>query len=162
MGKKIQKSGKGNAKKTSSNKRLIITVTLTVVIMIIGVGTLKMFETKSNLKAGLSVDKIADPSVLRGNETGKTINPAKFAGRTARSYQLAAENRELLDHMYCYCHCKRSVGHKSLLSCFVDNHAAKCDICQDQAFYALELQNEGLDLAQVRNKMDQKFWRPFR
>jgi len=64
--------------------------------------------------------------------------------------------------MYCYCYCEQSVGHKSLLSCYVDEHAANCGICQDQAFYASSIFKEGKDLAQVRQAVDRKFWKPLR
>jgi hypothetical protein len=83
-------------------------------------------------------------------------------GKTAAAYRLAGENRELLDAMYCYCYCNKSIGHKSLLSCFVDNHAANGGICQDQAFYAGSLGKKGFDVAQVRHEVDKKFWRPLR
>ena len=75
---------------------------------------------------------------------------------------LAKENRELLDSMYCYCNCKETIGHKSLLSCYADNHAVSCGICQDQAFYAASRFQGGDDIAQVRFAVDKKFWKPLR
>ena len=98
---------------------------------------------------------------LKGGETKPVLSPARFTGKTASSYKVASENPELLDHMYCFCYCKKTIGHKSLLSCFADMHASKCTICQDQAFYAKKLQDKGLDLGEVRKEVDRKFWRPF-
>jgi Protein of unknown function with PCYCGC motif len=98
---------------------------------------------------------------LKGGETKRVISPARFTGKTASAYEVARENPELLDHMYCFCYCKKTIGHKSLLSCFADMHASKCTICQDQAFYAKKLQDKGLDLGEVRKEVDRKFWRPF-
>jgi hypothetical protein len=98
---------------------------------------------------------------LKGGETRSVLSPARFTGKTASAYKVAQENPELMDAMYCYCYCKKTIGHKSLLSCFTDKHATKCGICQDQAFYAKRMQDKGLDIGQVRKEVDKKFWRPF-
>jgi len=98
---------------------------------------------------------------LKGGETKSVLSPARFAGKTASAYKVAQENPELMDAMYCYCYCKKTIGHKSLLSCFADNHASKCGICQDEAFYAKRMQDKGLDIGQIRKEVDRKFWRPF-
>jgi hypothetical protein len=97
----------------------------------------------------------------KGGETKQVLSPARFSGKTASAYKVAQENPELMDAMYCYCYCKKTIGHKSLLSCFADKHASKCGICQDQAFYAKRMQDKGLDIGQVRKEVDKKFWRPF-
>lgn len=57
-------------------------------------------------------------------ETGTPLSPVLFVGKTAASYQVAHEIPDVLDQIYCYCQCDRHMGHKSLLSCFVDSHAA--------------------------------------
>jgi hypothetical protein len=123
------------------------------------------FEKKSNIETSQAAPSnlADDPDFikLKGGETKPVISPARFRGNTASSYKVAWENPDLLDAMYCYCYCKRTIGHKSLLSCFTDRHASKCDICQDQAFYAKILQDRGLDIGQIRKEVDRKFWRPF-
>lgn len=103
-----------------------------------------------------------DIATLRGGEIQPTLAPALFTGKTAQAYHIAKENRDLLDSLYCFCNCKRTVGHKSLLSCYVDKHAANCDICQNQAFYAYPLYQKGDDIVSIRNAVDKKFWRPLR
>jgi hypothetical protein len=110
-----------------------------------------------------SSSKTDDPNFakLKGGETKPVLSPARFKGNTASAYKVAQENPDLLDSMYCYCYCKKTIGHKSLLSCFADRHASKCTICQDQAFYAKILQDKGLDIGQIRKDVDRKFWRPF-
>lgn len=102
-----------------------------------------------------------DAQNLRGGETKPTINPAMYVGKIATAYRIAQGNRELLDSMFCYCYCKR-MGHKSLLSCYTDQHAANCSICMDQAIYAYKLSKQGLSIPEVRKMMDKKFWRPLR
>lgn len=52
------------------------------------------------------------------------LSPARFVGQTARAYQIAHEIPEILDQLYCYCECDKHLGHKSLLSCFTDDHGA--------------------------------------
>jgi hypothetical protein len=57
-------------------------------------------------------------------EQGTPLSPALFVGQTARAYQIAQEIPEILDQLYCYCECDKHLGHQTLLSCFVDSHAA--------------------------------------
>jgi hypothetical protein len=57
-------------------------------------------------------------------ETRLTPGPARSVGRAARTHQIAREIPDVLDQLYCYCGCDKSAGHRSLLSCFTDGHAA--------------------------------------
>ncbi|MCL4458219.1 MAG: hypothetical protein M1147_01725 [Nitrospirae bacterium] len=68
---------------------------------------------------------------LRKGETRTTLNPNLFNDsladpRIKKAYQVAKEIPWVLDSIYCYCMCEESptFRHKSLLSCYVDNHAA--------------------------------------
>lgn len=64
---------------------------------------------------------------LRKGETRATLDPNFFADPLIRkAYYAAKEIPHVLDSIYCYCMCEESpvFRHKSLLSCFVDNHAA--------------------------------------
>jgi hypothetical protein len=38
--------------------------------------------------------------------------------------QVAREIPDTLDGLYCYCECDKHAGHRSLLSCYTDGHAA--------------------------------------
>jgi hypothetical protein len=67
-----------------------------------------------------------DESLRRG-ETRATLNPDMFGDpRIKKAYQVAKEIPWVLDSIYCYCMCEESPAfkHKSLLSCYVDKHAA--------------------------------------
>lgn len=67
-----------------------------------------------------------DESLRRG-ETRATLDPKMFSDPKIRqAYQVAKDIPEVLDSIYCYCMCEESpvFRHKSLLSCYVDNHAA--------------------------------------
>ncbi len=64
---------------------------------------------------------------LRKGETRATLDPGKFNdARVKAAYQAAREIPWVLDSIYCFCMCKESptFRHKSLLSCYVDNHAS--------------------------------------
>ncbi|MDH4232902.1 MAG: PCYCGC domain-containing protein [Nitrospirota bacterium] len=64
---------------------------------------------------------------LRKGETRATLNPGMFSEPTIReAYQAAKDIPWVLDSIYCYCQCAESpvFRHKSLLSCYVDKHAA--------------------------------------
>jgi len=65
----------------------------------------------------------AGPAVAR-RETRPTLDPARFVGKAALTHQIAREIPDTLDQLYCYCECDKHVGHKSLLSCYTDGHAA--------------------------------------
>ncbi len=67
-----------------------------------------------------------DESLRRG-EKRATLDPGLFSDlRVKKAYQVAKEIPWVLDSIYCYCMCEESpvFKHKSLLSCYVDNHAA--------------------------------------
>lgn len=68
----------------------------------------------------------ADRSLQQG-ESRATLDPGLFSDpKVKNAYQVAKEIPGVLDSIYCFCKCKESPAfkHKSLLSCFVDNHAA--------------------------------------
>ena len=161
-------SKKSNRKKTSkkrqamssaSNKRPIII--LAAILVAVG-SYFFYFKGDRNPYAYRPGKAPLDIEALKGGETRSTLSPVSFVGNVARAYNVARENRELLDSIHCYCNCKETIGHKSLLSCFTDKHAVDCKICQDKAFYAESRFKEGNDIAQVRLAVDKKFWKPLR
>src|SRR6266567_5916996 len=74
---------------------------------------------------------------LHGIVLPKTLPPERFREDKVRyAYEVAAKIPETLAQLPCYCPCDRTVGHKSLLHCYADQHAAYCGICQDSALWA--------------------------
>lgn len=63
------------------------------------------------------------PAVGR-RETRPMLDPALFVGKAALAHEVAREIPDVLDQLYCYCYCDKHMGHKSLLSCYTDGHAA--------------------------------------
>ncbi len=100
-----------------------------------------------------------DGSAYVRRETKPTLSPALFVGQTEKAYQIAQEMPDLIDSLYCYCECDKHSGHRSLLSCYTDNHAANCDICQDEALEAAKLMKQGVGMAEIRSRIDGKFSR---
>ncbi|GMR04406.1 MAG: hypothetical protein BMS9Abin23_0303 [Thermodesulfobacteriota bacterium] len=98
-------------------------------------------------------------AVSGGGETRDTLSPAYFTGTAAKAYWVAKEIPEVLDSLHCYCECKKNFGHKSLLTCYVDNHAQRCGICQDEAFMAYDLYTKGHDIGFIRKAVDDRFSR---
>jgi hypothetical protein len=82
-----------------------------------------------------------------------TLPPEKFTGPTREAYKAVGEIPQTIAQLPCYCHCDEGFGHKSLQSCFVDDHAAHCDICVKEALAAYKLKKQGLTAAQIRERI---------
>ena len=83
---------------------------------------------------------------------GPTLEPEKFNGKTREAYRAVKEIPVTIAQLPCYCHCDKGFGHKSLYSCFQDDHAAHCAVCVNEALLALKLEKEKkLTPAQIRD-----------
>lgn len=94
---------------------------------------------------------------FKGGETRPTLPPSHFTGEAALAYQAAMEIPQVLDSLYCYCDCEKHSGHKSLLSCYVDEHALHCDICIYEALMAHDLHKKGQPIDVIRKAIDERF-----
>src|ERR1041385_2234649 len=82
---------------------------------------------------------------------GPTLEPEKFTGLARDAYRAVREIPVTIAQLPCYCHCDRGFGHKSLYSCFEDDHASHCAVCVNEALLALKLEKEKkLTPAQIR------------
>jgi uncharacterized protein with PCYCGC motif len=87
-----------------------------------------------------------------------TLPANKFIGKSREAYGVAKEIPKTLAQLPCYCECDRAFGHKSLHSCFVDDHASQCAVCVDEALLAYKLQKEEkLTPEQVRERIIEKY-----
>jgi hypothetical protein len=76
---------------------------------------------------GASAQKVTRDESLRRGERRATLDPSLFPDeRVKKAYRAAREIPWVLDSIYCYCQCEETPAfrHKSLLSCYVDKHAA--------------------------------------
>ena len=88
-----------------------------------------------------------------------TLSPALFTDPVIQNaYAIAARIKKTLYQQPCYCHCDRSIGHGSLLDCYVSQHATGCDICVRETFYASEQQRKGKTPAQIRAGIIRADW----
>jgi uncharacterized iron-regulated membrane protein len=87
------------------------------------------------------------------DQLAPTLPPEKFNGQIRAAYQAAREIPQTIAQMPCYCHCDMSLGHKSLHSCFEDDHAAHCAVCTGEALMAYQLQKQGLTPKQIRDRI---------
>ncbi|MFY9621915.1 MAG: CYCXC family (seleno)protein [Pyrinomonadaceae bacterium] len=82
-----------------------------------------------------------------------TLDPEKFNGKTRDAYRIVREAPQLIAQLPCYCYCDRGFGHKSLHSCYVDDHAAHCTVCVDEVLKAYDMQKRGLSPQQIRQQI---------
>ncbi len=97
------------------------------------------------------------PQEPKRRETRAVLSPDNFVGRVRQVYALVQQNPELIDQIYCYCHCWKSFGHKSLLTCFVTTHGADCDICLYQAEMTVQLSEKGWSIPEIRGFFAERF-----
>lgn len=80
-------------------------------------------------------------------ETRPTLDPAIFARDeyVASTYRIARDIPDVLDKLFCYCYCAINprFKHKSLLTCYTDEHAAQCGVCMREAVVAMSMTKEG-------------------
>lgn len=81
-------------------------------------------EAPATPATGHSISRASDATPVARRETRPTLDSALFVGKAAAGHRVAREMPELLDQLYCYCQCDKHQGHKSLLSCYTDGHAA--------------------------------------
>jgi len=89
-----------------------------------------------------------------------TLDPKQFPDALNQNvYALASKIKPVLYQQPCYCYCDRSVGHKSLLDCFVSTHGSQCDVCQKEAVLAYQLTKKGKTPAQIRAAIIRGDWK---
>ncbi|MGH9508398.1 MAG: CYCXC family (seleno)protein [Terriglobales bacterium] len=88
-----------------------------------------------------------------------TLDPERFTRPAVmRAYRVAKEIPQVLAQQPCYCGCDRH-GHRSLLDCFVTDHAATCNICLKEALLAGRMHRGGQSAAEVRAAIIREDWR---
>ena len=91
------------------------------------------------------------PAIIHGEQL-KELNLTSPA--QVKAYEAAARNSKLIYQLPCYCYCDRSVGHKSLHSCFEGSHGANCGTCMQEALYADKMAKLHKTPKQVRNGIE--------
>ncbi len=148
---------------------------LFVVIAILAIAVAGVMMTRSGEKSkhtaepATAVDSHATPhshsarvpafqTVAQIDDLPPTLPANKFIGKSREAYLVAKQIPKTLAQLPCYCECDKSFGHKSLHSCFVDDHASQCAVCVDEALLAYKLQKEEkLTPEQVRERIVEKY-----
>ncbi|MFN2511900.1 MAG: CYCXC family (seleno)protein [Pyrinomonadaceae bacterium] len=150
-----------------------------LVILALGAGTLVMLKSRGNASKTAREhsegtapardtvphpDNPAKPRVPAyqlAAEVGNlppTLASSEFFGKAREAYDVAKKIPETLAQLPCYCECDKAFGHKSLHTCFVDDHASHCAVCVDEALLAYQLQKvQKLTPEQVREKIIEKY-----
>ncbi len=83
-----------------------------------------------------------------------TLSPDRFYGKQRAAYQAVKEIPQTIAQLPCYCYCDEGHGHKSLHSCYENDHAASCAVCVDEALLAYKLEKqEKLAPQQIRERI---------
>ena len=87
-----------------------------------------------------------------------TLPASEFVGKAREAYEVAKKIPQTLAQLPCYCECDKAFGHKSLHTCFENDHASSCAVCVDEALLAYRLQkDQKLTPEQVRDKIVEKY-----
>ena len=84
-----------------------------------------------------------------------TLPPSQFTNTgIAHTYEIAKEIPEVLAQQPCLCGCDNtSDDHRSLLDCFIDEHASTCMVCMKEAVYAEQMTEAGESVAWIREQI---------
>jgi hypothetical protein len=88
----------------------------------------------------------------------RTLAANLFNGFARHAYHVAEEMPGVLSQQPCFCEC-RSSGHRSLLFCYTSGHAAGCDICIRETYFAERMTNEGKTPSEIRDAIIRGAWR---
>jgi len=147
------------------NKNKIPGVIFTIgVIAFVGMVAYLLMQGNKTQEARVSapVTAVAIPDGDGLIETNPVLPAANFSGRVAKTYQYAAEIPKVLDSLYCYCKCSENPNfkHKTLLTCYTNEHATKCDICMHEAEMAYDMTKEGKSPKEIRAAVDAFYAKP--
>ena len=152
-----------------------------IAALVISVGGLILMRVRENSPQQTNLGPTVSPTAVPHSESGHshgtrvpayqsaseldklppTLPPAGFVGKTRDAYKAAQEIPRTLAQLPCYCECDQAYGHKSLQTCFVDDHAMHCAVCVDEALLAYKLQKEEkLSPEQVREKIIEAYSAP--
>jgi hypothetical protein len=152
MGKK-RRGNKG--KEHAGGKRRGLRVASLVIALVL-TGGAWMYTTNSS--RSLNHEPKAASAYVR-RETKIPLSPALFVGKIETAYQVAHDMPDVLDQLYCYCECDKHSGHRSLLSCYTDHHAANCDVCVNEALDASRMMKQDYKMTEIKSAIDRKYSR---
>jgi hypothetical protein len=114
------------------------------------------------LSVGLMATRSANghhPAPRQGLTAADVVPAERYAAypRIAEVYHMVAQIPEVIDGIYCHCDCSIHSDHRSLLTCFQDDHGAACDVCLTEAALAFRMVGEGRSLKEIRKAVDKLY-----
>lgn len=102
--------------------------------------------------AGRAVPPAAQADAIAPN---RVVDPEQWPDpRVRATYAAAKKYAAIMEHIYCYCHCKENLGHRGLVECFESDHAAMCDICMTEALTVARMTEQGRTPAEIQKAID--------
>jgi hypothetical protein len=107
-------------------------------------------------EADSGVPKFHDRPPAKGTDLPPILTVDQLIGSNAQfpyqthAYELAAKIPKVIYQQPCYCYCDRSMGHKSLHSCFSGTHGAECGTCLKELYYTYTMYKQGKSARQIR------------
>lgn len=92
----------------------------------------------------------------------ETLDPSQFASNHVAFvvYRVAAQIKQTLFQVPCYCPCDRRQGHTSLLDCYRDRHGVACPTCQKELLFCFRELQKAKTPAQIREAIERgKAWK---
>ena len=137
-------------KSTSSSIRRIVAVAAFTAIVVGLAGVVLWFRHGTRPVVVANAGNGADIALI-------TLDPASFEGEARESYRIARQHPELLAALHCYCHCDVRLGHRNLLDCYRDEHAASCGICMGEARDAAQMAKQGTAPEEIRATLKARY-----
>ena len=116
-------------------------------------------------EADAGVPHFNDNAPAAGTELAPILSKDQLWGSNAQypyqthAYELAAKIPKVLYQQPCYCYCDRSMGHKSLHSCFSSTHGAECGTCLKELYYTYTMNKQGKTARQIRAGIIKGDWK---
>jgi hypothetical protein len=110
----------------------------------------------ATISAGTSQDSKGSPALVQA-KLKPVLAPDQYFGTASQAYQAAKQCPEICAKLFCWCGCDLTDAHTSLLDCFTSDHGADCEICQKEAFLALEMKKQGKSVSDIQRAVDTKY-----
>jgi hypothetical protein len=110
------------------------------------------FSYRNHVSAASLARRYADPNLSQ-----ITLDPQSFDGEARESYRIARQQPALLAKLHCYCKCDVKLGHRNLLDCYRDDHAASCGICMGEARDAEQMSKQGTSVDEIRDTLRSRY-----
>lgn len=89
-----------------------------------------------------------------------TLSVTRFTGDplTQNAYRIAARMKTVLYQLPCFCYCDKGLKHTCLLDCYTSEHAAMCEVCKKELFYAYLQKKRGKSVESIRQGIVDGEW----